>query len=177
MLEDIKQTFSKTIRESINETFLPMKEKIDALESRFSAHWNAIENSRIFCDKRMVEVNTETLKTRKNIRENICCLSNELKNSFSEIDAKEIVIDQFVGQLIPLLSIYNLVLFNNINNFILYTFSVFFLFRLFDIFKPYPINIIDKKIKNGFGVMLDDVLAGIYSVIVFFLIFIVLNYV
>ncbi|MGA0213324.1 MAG: phosphatidylglycerophosphatase A, partial [Pelagibacteraceae bacterium] len=71
----------------------------------------------------------------------------------------------------------NLVLFNNINNFILYTFSVFFLFRLFDIFKPYPINIIDKKIKNGFGVMLDDVLAGIYSVIVFFLIFIFLNYV
>ena len=102
---------------------------------------------------------------------------DELKNSFSEIDAKEIVIDEFVGQSIPLLSIYNLVLFNNINNFILYTFSVFFLFRLFDIFKPYPINIIDKKIKNGFGVMLDDVLAGIYSVIVFFLIFIVLNYV
>ena len=102
---------------------------------------------------------------------------DELKNSFSEIDAKEIVIDEFVGQSIPLLSIYNLVLFNNINNFILYTFSVFFLFRIFDIFKPYPINIIDKKIKNGFGVMLDDVLAGIYSVIVFFLIFIVLNYV
>ena len=102
---------------------------------------------------------------------------DELKNSFSEIDAKEIVIDEFVGQSIPLLSIYNLVLFNNINNFILYTFSVFFLFRLFDIFKPYPINIIDKKIKNGFGVMLDDVLAGIYSVIFFFLIFIGLNYV
>ena len=102
---------------------------------------------------------------------------DELKNSFSEIDAKEIVIDEFVGQSIPLLNVYNLVLFNNINNFILYTFSVFFLFRLFDIFKPYPINIIDKKIKNGFGVMLDDVLAGIYSVIVFFLIFIVLNYV
>ena len=51
---------------------------------------------------------------------------DELKNSFSEIDAKEIVIDEFVGQSIPLLSIYNLVLFNNINNFILYTFSVFF---------------------------------------------------
>ena len=102
---------------------------------------------------------------------------DELKNSFYKIDAKEIVIDEFVGQSIPLLSIYNLVLFNNINNFILYALSVFFLFRLFDIFKPYPINIIDKKIKNGFGVMLDDVLAGIYSVIVFFLIFIVLNYV
>ena len=102
---------------------------------------------------------------------------DELKNSFSEIDAKEIVIDEFVGQSIPLLSIYNLVLFNNINNFILYALSVFFLFRLFDVFKPYPINIIDKKIKNGFGVMLDDVLAGIYSVIVFFLIFIGLNYV
>jgi len=39
----------------------------------------------------------------------------------------------------------------------------FVMFRLFDITKPYPINKIDKKMKNGFGVMLDDVIAGIYS--------------
>lgn len=37
----------------------------------------------------------------------------------------------------------------------------FVLFRFFDIFKPFPINYIDKKIKNGFGVMLDDIAAGI----------------
>jgi phosphatidylglycerophosphatase A len=41
---------------------------------------------------------------------------------------------------------------------------------LFDILKPYPINIIDQKIKNGFGVMLDDVIAGIYSSVILILI-------
>ena len=55
---------------------------------------------------------------------------------------------------------------NNINNFIFYIIVSFFLFRFFDIVKPYPINIIDKNIKNGFGVMLDDVVAGIYSSII-----------
>ncbi len=39
----------------------------------------------------------------------------------------------------------------------------FILFRLFDILKPFPINIIDKKIHGGLGIMLDDVLAGIFA--------------
>ena len=43
----------------------------------------------------------------------------------------------------------------------------FILFRIFDILKPFPINIIDKKIKNGLGVMLDDVVAAIYASITF----------
>jgi phosphatidylglycerophosphatase A len=42
----------------------------------------------------------------------------------------------------------------------------FLLFRLFDIVKPWPINLIDQKVKGGVGVILDDVLAGIYSFIV-----------
>ncbi len=88
------------------------------------------------------------------------------KNYFKKIDAKEIVIDEFVGQSIPLLTIYNFLQKNNTGNFILYTLLAFFLFRLFDILKPYPINKIDKIVKNGFGVMFDDVLAGIYSSIV-----------
>ena len=41
----------------------------------------------------------------------------------------------------------------------------FALFRFFDILKPYPINIIDKKMKNGLGIMLDDIIAAIYSTI------------
>lgn len=41
----------------------------------------------------------------------------------------------------------------------------FLFFRLFDIWKPFPINWIDSKIKNGIGMVLDDVLAGIYSAI------------
>lgn len=42
----------------------------------------------------------------------------------------------------------------------------FILFRFFDIVKPWPIGWIDKKVKGGFGIMIDDVLAGIYAFIV-----------
>ena len=39
----------------------------------------------------------------------------------------------------------------------------FVLFRLFDIWKPWPVKMADKKLKGGFGIMLDDVLAGVYA--------------
>ena len=39
----------------------------------------------------------------------------------------------------------------------------FVLFRFFDIFKPFPIYLVDKNMKNSFGVMFDDILAGLYS--------------
>lgn len=42
----------------------------------------------------------------------------------------------------------------------------FFLFRLFDIWKPWPIRLLDKHVKGGFGIMIDDVLAGIYGLVV-----------
>jgi len=42
----------------------------------------------------------------------------------------------------------------------------FVLFRLFDIWKPWPIRIADRRVHGGFGVMLDDVLAGVYALIV-----------
>lgn len=42
----------------------------------------------------------------------------------------------------------------------------FILFRLFDIWKPWPINIADKKLEGGLGIMLDDIIAGIYALIV-----------
>ncbi|MFM9834496.1 MAG: phosphatidylglycerophosphatase A [Methylophilaceae bacterium] len=45
--------------------------------------------------------------------------------------------------------------------------SAFLLFRLFDIWKPYPISYFDTYLKNGFGVMLDDILAAAYALIVF----------
>jgi len=41
----------------------------------------------------------------------------------------------------------------------------FLLFRLFDIWKPWPVSIVDEKVKGGIGVMLDDVLAAIYSLL------------
>ena len=102
---------------------------------------------------------------------------DELKNSFSSIDASEIVIDEFVGQSIPVLSVYNLVEFGNMDNFIFYTFIVFIFFRFFDILKPYPIGLVDRNIKNGFGVILDDIIAGIYAGILFLATFTFLNYV
>lgn len=42
----------------------------------------------------------------------------------------------------------------------------FVLFRLFDIVKPWPINWLDKRVAGGFGIMIDDVLAGVYAFIV-----------
>jgi phosphatidylglycerophosphatase A len=96
---------------------------------------------------------------------------------FDEIDSKEIVIDELVGQSIPILTIYCFVENNDIYNFILYTFFSFTLFRFFDIAKPYPINKIDRYMKNGFGVMLDDIVAGIYASIILIIIILFGNYV
>jgi len=93
------------------------------------------------------------------------------KNLFSKIDAREIVIDEFIGQSIPILTIYSLIEKNNFIYFILYTLISFILFRIFDILKPFPINTIDQKMKNGFGVILDDVVAGFYSVTILLVIF------
>ena len=42
----------------------------------------------------------------------------------------------------------------------------FVLFRLFDIWKPYPINWFDQQVKGGMGIMLDDIIAGIYALII-----------
>ncbi len=43
--------------------------------------------------------------------------------------------------------------------------AAFLLFRLFDIWKPFPIRQLDAKLKNGFGVMFDDLLAAVYAII------------
>ena len=76
-------------------------------------------------------------------------------------DSKIIVIDEVVGQLISMMFF--------MQNNILIVLS-FFIFRLFDICKPWPASYIDKKIKGGMGVMLDDVVAGIYTAITLYII-------
>ena len=96
-------------------------------------------------------------------------------------DSREIVVDEFVGQSIPLLSWYyfsyeNQNIFFNLDFFVNYKLEIWIvcsllLFRIFDIIKPFPISFIDKNIKNGFGVMLDDVLAGVFSTIILYLFF------
>lgn len=45
----------------------------------------------------------------------------------------------------------------------------FILFRFFDIVKPWPISYLDKRVQGGFGIMVDDVLAGVYAWIILFL--------
>jgi phosphatidylglycerophosphatase A len=47
----------------------------------------------------------------------------------------------------------------------------FVIFRLFDILKPWPISIADKKLHGGFGIMFDDVLAGLFSLAIMHIIF------
>ncbi len=47
----------------------------------------------------------------------------------------------------------------------LWIFVGFALFRLFDIWKPWPISILDKKVGGGFGIMIDDLLAGIFALV------------
>lgn len=44
-----------------------------------------------------------------------------------------------------------------------YLILAFILFRLFDIFKPWPIGPLDKRVHGGFGIMIDDVVAGIFA--------------
>ena len=87
-------------------------------------------------------------------------LIDKLSHHFEEKDPKEIVIDEFFGQSIPLILMSEYI--TSSKN-LLPIFLAFFLFRFFDILKPFPINIIDKKMKNGLGVVLDDIIAGIYT--------------
>ena len=53
----------------------------------------------------------------------------------------------------------------------------FALFRLFDIWKPWPIHIVDQKVEGGVGIMMDDVIAGVYSLVVLQLIVVLLTYI
>ena len=92
---------------------------------------------------------------------------NKYSSNFTEIDAKEIVIDEFLGQSIPIFLLYHPIQKSDPESAWLYLLTVFILFRFFDILKPFPINLVDKKMKNGFGVVLDDLLAGIYVLITF----------
>ena len=81
-------------------------------------------------------------------------------------DPSEVVIDEFIGQSIPIY-LYEVAHGNEKNSqeVILFYIYIFILFRFFDIKKPFPINVIDKKFKNNLGVILDDVLAGLYVVL------------
>ena len=76
-------------------------------------------------------------------------------------DPSEVICDEIVGQLIPLFII-------NTNNDIYLILIAFVSFRIFDIFKLYPANLAERM-HGAIGVILDDIIAGIYSLIVVFI--------
>ena len=69
-------------------------------------------------------------------------------------DNSEIVIDEFAGMFVACMFINH--------DFISLAFAFLF-FRFFDIVKPWPISWVDKNIKNGPGILIDDLLAGLFS--------------
>ena len=81
-------------------------------------------------------------------------------------DPGEIVIDEFIGQSIPiyLYEISHGTEKSHVEAIIFYA-VCFVLFRYFDIIKPFPVNFFDKNFKNSFGVIMDDVCAGVYVVL------------
>jgi len=82
-------------------------------------------------------------------------------------DPKEVVIDEFIGQSIPI-CLYEIAHEGSKETDQVLTsyFIMFILFRIFDIVKPYPVSYYDKNFKNSFGVVMDDVCAGLYVVAV-----------
>ena len=92
-----------------------------------------------------------------------------IKN-LSNKDPKEVVIDEVIGQSIP---IYLYEVSHNMpkdfNDALKFYLIIFILFRFFDITKPFPVNYFDKNFKNSFGVIMDDVIAALYVVLILIL--------
>tara|TARA_B100000700_G_scaffold286239_1_gene340934 strand:- start:1146 stop:1640 length:495 start_codon:yes stop_codon:yes gene_type:complete len=82
-------------------------------------------------------------------------------------DPKEVVVDEFIGQSIPI-CLYEIAHEGSkeTSQVLTFYFIMFILFRVFDIVKPYPVSYYDKNFKNSFGVIMDDVAAGLYVVAV-----------
>ena len=103
-------------------------------------------------------------------------VATHIKNSENK-DPKEVIIDEFIGQSIPiyLYEISHGTEKSNEEAIILY--GIFFLlFRFFDIAKPFPVNFFDKNFKNSFGVIMDDVCAGLYVVLSLICFMVLSNY-
>ena len=90
-------------------------------------------------------------------------------------DPREIVIDEFIGQSIPIY-LYEVShgTEKSPDEAIIFYLICFILFRFFDIRKPFPVSYFDRNFKNSFGVIMDDVCAGLY-VILSLICFMILN--
>jgi len=97
-------------------------------------------------------------------------LSNYLINYFSLItnshDSKHIVIDELLGVFFIFLFYDIIFIYNDFITCLL----IFVSFRIFDIFKIFPANYIDKQLPSGYGVILDDIVAGLYTILCIYLV-------
>ena len=92
-------------------------------------------------------------------------VANHIKDSENK-DPGEIIIDEFIGQSIPIY-LYEIShgTEKTSNEAIIFYGICFILFRYFDIMKPFPVSFFDRNFKNSFGVIMDDVCAGFYVVL------------
>ena len=89
-------------------------------------------------------------------------ISENAEKHFGKQDDQRIIIDEIMGFLITMLWVPKTILFVILG---------FFLFRFFDILKPFPIRHLERKWRGGYGVVLDDVLAGVYANIILQLVY------
>ncbi len=92
----------------------------------------------------------------------LICYFASKELSDDDKDQKSIVIDELAGLWVAFIPVSGIVM---MKEFLIYSFLAFFYFRLFDIWKPYPINLVDENMKNYYGIVLDDLLAGFYAAI------------
>ena len=92
-------------------------------------------------------------------------ITNYIKDTENK-DPKEIIIDEFIGQSIPIY-LYEIShgTVKSADDALIFYIICFVLFRFFDIIKPFPVSYFDKNFKNSFGVIMDDVCAGFYVVL------------
>tara|TARA_X000001036_G_scaffold364534_1_gene348759 strand:+ start:34 stop:525 length:492 start_codon:yes stop_codon:yes gene_type:complete len=93
------------------------------------------------------------------------------ESEFKNKDPRQIVIDEVIGQAMPLI----LLIYLNQNNQLSFQIEIYYalsflFFRFFDIIKPFPVSYFDKNFKNFFGIIMDDIMAGLYSMLLIYLI-------
>ena len=95
----------------------------------------------------------------------------DIESQFKNKDPKEIVIDEVLGQSMPLIFL----LYLNQNNQLIISIEIYYIlsllfFRFFDILKPFPVSYFDKNHKNFFGIIMDDIMAGLYTILCIYLV-------
>ena len=88
--------------------------------------------------------------------------AGEAEKIMDHQDPGLVVIDEIVGMLVTMIAIPATPLAMALG---------FALFRIFDIWKPFPVGFVDQRLHGGLGIMLDDIVAGIYSLIILQLLF------